>query len=140
MDSPLSANKLLCDWLSFNFHYSFSLQREHQQQIIGEVIKTIGEPCKAIKMSEYATAYQTENFLFISINKRFCQVQFQGKYFLEGSLIEAGTLIKKVNEKLIRLENIEGRNDTNISLSISRIDIQKTKVATDPMKLFNVEA
>lgn len=133
------ANHLLGDWCSVNFHYSFSLQREEQKQIVATILKTIGEPFEAIKMGEYATAFQTKNYQFVNINKRFGQVQFQGKYFLENSLAGAGHLIQRIYDQLIKLEQIEGRKDTNITISLSRLDIQRTKVANRPIQLFNVE-
>ncbi len=139
MTAPLLVHTLLPDWLTLNFHYSYSIQREQQRQIIAEAIKTIGQEAEAVKMGEYATAYQTKNFLFVNINKRFLQVQFQGRHFLEHNLIEAGTLIKKIHHKLIELENVEGRTETEITLSISRIDIQKTKISTEPIGLIDVE-
>lgn len=139
MNTPLLVHKLLPDWLTINFHYSFSIQREQQRQIIAEAIKSIGQEAEAIKMGEYATAYQTKNFLFVNINKRFLQVQFQGKYFLEQNLIESGTLIKKINKRLMELERIEGRTETEITLSISRLDIQKTKISTEPIYLIDIE-
>lgn len=138
MSSPFLTNKLLCDWLSYNFHYSFSIQREQQRQIINEALVAIGEKHQAVKMGDFATAYQTDNFLFVNVNKRFLQVQFQGKYFLENDLVSAGTLIKKISEKLNRLEKIERRIDTTITHSISRMDIQKTKVSNEVLNLMEV--
>jgi len=139
MTAPLLVHQLLPDWLTINFHYSYSIQREQQRQIIAEAIKTIGQQAEAVKMGEYATAYQTQNFLFVNINKRFLQTQFQGKYFLEQNLVEAGTLIKKLYGRLLELERIEGRAETEITLSMSRLDIQKTKISTDTIGLINVE-
>lgn len=140
MEAPLLVHKHLPDWLSINFHYPYSIQREQQRKIIAEAIKTIGQQAEAVKMDkESITAYQTKNFLFVNINKRFLQIQFQGKYFLEHGLIEAGRLIKKTNDRLLKLESIEGRPDTEITLSMSRLDIQKTRISTDSLRLMNVE-
>lgn len=139
MNPIFLANQLLGDWCSVNFHYSFSLQREEQKQIVATILKTIGESFEAIKMGEYATAFQTKNYQFVNINKRFGQVQFQGKYFLENSLAVAGHLVQRIYDQLIKLERMEGRKDTNITISLSRLDIQRTKVANRPIQLFNVE-
>lgn len=90
-------------------------------------------------MGEYATAFQTKNYQFVNINKRFCQVQFQGKYFLESGLTTAGHLTQIIYDQLMKLETVEGRKDTNITISLSRLDIQRTKVANRLIQLFNVE-
>lgn len=96
MSSAFLTNQLFGDWASVNFHYSFPLQQNEQKQIISTALKAIGEPFEAIKMGKYATAYQTKNFKYVNINKRFCQVQYQGKYFLEGGLSGAGRLSQKI--------------------------------------------
>lgn len=138
MSSALLTNQLLGDWASVNFHYSFPLQQNDQKQIIATVLKVIGEPFEAIKKGEWATAFQTKNYQYVSINKCFCQVQFQGKYFLENALSGAGRLIRKIHEELLKLEKIEGRKDTSITVSLSRLDIQRTKVSPYDFDLIDI--
>lgn len=138
MSSAFHTNQLMGDWASVNFHYSFPLQQNEQKQIVATVMKAIGEPFEAIKMGEYKTAFQTKNFKYVSINKRFCQVHYQGKHFLEGGLSGAGRLSQKIYDELMKLEKIEGRKDTNITVSLSRLDIQKTVVSPFDFELIDI--
>jgi hypothetical protein len=126
MSLPFSTNQVLCDWLSVNYFYSFSLSIEIQKQIMNTVLSALKTNFKAVVLSQFNTAYQLSNFIFININKRFLQIQFQGKYFLENEIKTTKLILNKIKTSLERLEKIELRKDTEINLSISRLDIQKT--------------
>jgi hypothetical protein len=135
---PFSTNQVLCDWLSVNCFYSFSLSVEIQKQIINTVLSALKIEFKAVILSQFNTAYQLNSFLFININKRFLQVQFQGKFFIENEIKETKLILNKIKSSLDNLEKIELRKDTEIFVSISRLDIQKT-YPQDKMKLFDIE-
>lgn len=126
MSLPFSTNQILCDWLSVNYFYSFSLSMEIQKQIMNTVLSALKTDFKAVVLSQFNTAYQLSNFIFININKRFLQIQFQGKYFLENEIKNTKIILNKIKTLLENLERIELRKDTEINLSISRLDIQKT--------------
>ena len=138
MSLPFSTNQVLCDWLSVNYFYSFSLSVEIQKQIINTVLSALKIEFKAVILSQFNTAYQLNNFLFININKRFLQVQFQGKFFIENEIKNTKLILNKIKSSLDNLEKIELRKDTEIFVSISRLDIQKT-YPQDTMKLLDIE-
>ena len=126
MSLPFSVNQVLCDWLSVNFFYSYSISTEIQKQIMNTALSALKTEFRAVVLSQFNTAYQLSNFIFVNINKRFIQVQFQGKYFLENEINTTKLILNKIKTALENLEKIELRKETQITVSISRLDIQKT--------------